>query len=464
MAYEAKTQNDLAKWWVIGTGSVVNRLSEIMDDCPLGPAIYYTTGWTASGSEWYRTQATANDSCQEKIGAGAWSALALGSGIGALNAGEYFYDIATTALYVRLTGDVAPSATNQVRAHYVWDGAGAGPAFMTEVVEDRIYRIHKDFEIGEGTTSTTLSFLDESVVGDDSINVETQANATLSLGVLVGDWGTQGAYLNLYQRDGSRLADGGNVKIYGSMVKIRGTSVNPLDFYSGTLDIRNSIIQCSEGLEGSSNYKRSPFFRTGLTSINLQKVVFSNIYELYFFKNPEVAEDIHVHSTTVAVLNGQNNLTLSLIDLLVTSYTAQARVSGISATLIIIDSDPIITKIIDAATGLILQKYTVAIHVADKTGADLAGATVTWLDSQSNTGNDTTDASGDVSFTITSKQWAGTSETLTDFNTFTFTISKAGKQTLVYENITLSEAVDWHVELQNRSVSNLNFSDLVKVF
>ncbi|MBV6343411.1 hypothetical protein HWQ67_17705, partial [Candidatus Magnetobacterium casensis] len=189
MAYEAKTVDALTSWTIINTGSVVNRLSEVMDDFPLGPAIYYTTGWTAAGSEYFRTQATANDSCQEKIGAGAWAALVLGAGIGLLNAGEYFYDAGTTRLYVRLTGDAAPNATNQVRAHYLWNGSGAGPAFMTEIVEDRVYQIHVIFNVGDATTATTLLSTNEMVYFDDNCYFTKNANANLTLGEKHNSWG-----------------------------------------------------------------------------------------------------------------------------------------------------------------------------------------------------------------------------------------------------------------------------------
>ena len=55
-AYIVETTDNLTKWWFTGTGSTVNRLSELRDDCPDGP--YLDTGdigaWAATGnpSEW----------------------------------------------------------------------------------------------------------------------------------------------------------------------------------------------------------------------------------------------------------------------------------------------------------------------------------------------------------------------------------------------------------------------------
>jgi len=53
LAYDVRTQDDLSKWWITGTGSSVNRLSEVMDDMPLGPAIYYldaADAWTQNAA------------------------------------------------------------------------------------------------------------------------------------------------------------------------------------------------------------------------------------------------------------------------------------------------------------------------------------------------------------------------------------------------------------------------------
>ncbi|GAF92704.1 unnamed protein product, partial [marine sediment metagenome] len=71
-------------------------------------------------------------------------------------------------------------------------------------------------------------------------------------------------------------------------------------------------------------------------------------------------------------------------------------------------------------------------------GADLASATVTCTDQFSaEVFSVTTDGNGDIAEqTITYKQWAGTSETLTTYSPHVFTVSKAGYETLVMEAIT----------------------------
>ena len=100
------------------------------------------------------------------------------------------------------------------------------------------------------------------------------------------------------------------------------------------------------------------------------------------------------------------------------------------------------------ADTVIQEAYTVSFHAEDPSGAGISGLTVTWVDSQSNTGSDTTDVNGDVSFQLTARQFLGTAETETDFNDFTFTFSKAGLETLIMPAITIDSAIDWTVEMK----------------
>ena len=174
MAYLALTQDDLAKWWIIGTGSVVNRLSEVMDDSPLGPCIQQldaANAWQANCAttdEFIIAQATKPDSVYENLaGWRAMTNVADDTAEDALNADEWsWYTDGWTV--VRLSTDANPNTTD-MREYYAWDGAGAGPAFMTEVVEDSFYQIHLLWEIGDNSTPVTLLFDKENVVIDDGV-------------------------------------------------------------------------------------------------------------------------------------------------------------------------------------------------------------------------------------------------------------------------------------------------------
>ena len=448
MAYEAKTQNDLAKWWVIGTGTTRNRLHDLMiHDCPLGPAIYYTTGWTAAGSEYYSTQAAANDSAQEKIGAGAWAALVLGAGVGSLNAGEYFYDAGTTRLYVRLTGDAAPNATNQVRVHYLWDGSGAGPAIMTEVVEDAIYRIHLNAEIGDGSTTTTLTSLNEMIFGDTGIPFEVQANADFYMGEIINEYPVNGSMISL---SGTfAFADGGDLFFYASKVHSRSNAL--ITFTTGTVTINRTIFSNEGYNTGSNRYFK---FDNTLTSWSATAVSFLNMYRPTFNKSPLSINGIFVHNVDRGISDGAGGSVTMTSPEVGWVNDVEYVVGAASANFYVVDPIAPILSMACNTSATLHEQYTCNIHIADKDGADLAGATVDCEDQTGTAvwtaGTVTTDANGDITEqTITYKQWAGTSETLTEYSPHKFTISKAGYETLTLDAITVDGPIDWHLELQS---------------
>jgi hypothetical protein len=106
----------------------------------------------------------------------------------------------------------------------------------------------------------------------------------------------------------------------------------------------------------------------------------------------------------------------------------------------------------DNAAGTTYLQFTVDIHIADKNGANIPGASVLCNDKDGNTTGgfaaQTTDANGNITTQYIYRQkWVGTSETETDYSPHKFTISKAGYQTLVLENITVSAPIKWHLEL-----------------
>jgi len=98
------------------------------------------------------------------------------------------------------------------------------------------------------------------------------------------------------------------------------------------------------------------------------------------------------------------------------------------------------------------RKYTCNIHIADKDGVDLAGVVVDCEDQFGNpvwaAGTVVTNATGDIAEQIiTYKQWVGLAETLTDYSPHIFTISKAGYETQVLDEITVDHPIVWHEEL-----------------
>jgi len=182
MAYTVLTDDYLTKWWITGTGSVVNHLSEVMDDQPLGPCMQQLDADDAWGTEetneWLIFTRYKPDSVYEYRDS-AWNLLtnvADNTAPGALGQGEWtFYTDWYTV--VRLTDNDNPNDTD-MREYYAWDGSGAGLKFMTESIDDGLYQIHISFDIGDGTTPTILTLLNNLVWFDDSVIYITLDNAT----------------------------------------------------------------------------------------------------------------------------------------------------------------------------------------------------------------------------------------------------------------------------------------------
>jgi hypothetical protein len=113
----------------------------------------------------------------------------------------------------------------------------------------------------------------------------------------------------------------------------------------------------------------------------------------------------------------------------------------------------------EANPAKILRKYKVNIHVADKDGNNLEGATVVCKDKN---GDEVfsvqTDENGNIEEQeVVFQEWYQLSygehgeEDATCYSPHSFEISKEGKETLVVDKITMDEKIDWHLELQEPS-------------
>jgi hypothetical protein len=110
--------------------------------------------------------------------------------------------------------------------------------------------------------------------------------------------------------------------------------------------------------------------------------------------------------------------------------------------------------------GEILRQYSCNIHVADRDGNNLSGATVTCTDKDGNTVfSIQTDENGDIEERIiTYQRWSdpdgnyGTYAYEDDAECFSphkLIISKSGYETLKLDNITVNEPIKWNLELQD---------------
>ena len=456
MAYRAQVGDGIDPWWITGTGSVVNRLSEIMDDCPDGPAKYHwSSGWTSgTGNEWYVATPTKPDNVADNIS--GWNNLtdAGDDQDGSLAVDEWSYDTGNARVYVRLSTDESANSYS-MRKSYAWDGSGAGPAFMTEVVEDVVYLIHLAFTVGDWSTSTTLTSENECVVFDVGEELIVKSAATLTLGRLDGDWGVDGSRWHLSGPNNSAyyFCNGGTINIYASMIYC-DAQATPY-FYSGVVNIKNSILNHSFSVD--SNYRRRFEWHPSMTTINIEDLFYCNTNSMFWQTVPDIISDVRVHSSGSGV--EVQAAGIEITGLLTTEVDRDIMTwSNGSAAYDITALDPLasigVTKNTGHADSFCRESYTCNINVTDSAGAALENVVVDCVDADGPTavwgaGTILTDASGDIAEqTIQYKRWTGESEVLTDYSPHIFTISLAGYETKIIEAVTVDHPLVWRVELK----------------
>ena len=388
MAYSAYCDTASAtKWWITGTGSSVNRLSEVMDD-------------NASGVE------------------------------EADNPGNY-----------------QPWST-----------------FMTEVVEDKVYLIHLDLDIGDGSTATTLTSEREHVVFDSGYGPRVVSKGVLTLGALTGDWGTKGSFWEIsgVSTTNERITEyGATLNIYAST--LYDSHLGYCDIY-GTTDFRNSILMHSYDVD--SSYRRR-FSWGGSQVKSLRNVFICNSYGANFNIVPGTFENVHIHSGGYGVYCTKHSTPFTTKEAKFTNNSiadvATYSAAGNVVTFNLVDPKSAVGTVAlsgdGAAVSSINEQYTCNITVVDKDGTGIVGATVACTGSDSGTASEEYDTVGFTTAdtgasgvlaeqTVTVKKWVGTSETLTNYNYFKFTITEPGYETLVMEKVTIDAPIVWHLELQ----------------
>lgn len=372
MAYDARTQNDLAKWWVTGTGSTVNRLSEVMDDMPDGPAIYHVDtddDWTQNGAtdEWYVATATKPDDVAENLAGwrnmtGVADDSETGDGAG-LNADEWCYDTDNNRVYIRLSDDSDPNDTD-VRKHYAWDGSGAGPAIMTETIEDLIYLIHLYPWIGDDTTSTTLTSINGEMVYVNC-DLVIQQNATLTLGALSNNHGVDGAsWIIELDTNQINFISGGVFNVYASSVYYKGANIPDFTGAGGSFNWKDSIIRSDDQV-----------FRVlaGLDSGSIMGCFLSEVS--IYCQISLTFSDTHSHEPPFYMIGGFGTWTITEPNVTNPGF-APYRMFDANTMTVIDPKVPITSVQIDNVGGAIKEVYTCNIHTADKDGTDLASALI----------------------------------------------------------------------------------------
>jgi len=312
------------------------------------------------------------------------------------------------------------------------------------------YQVDCTVVFGNGSTSTYFTSTDfELVFWNDFKGFRITSAATLQIGELYGSWGVNGAAwvlnkTNTYEP--MTIVDTtANLKVYSSAL----FSNNTVNMYvkHGTTDFRNVL-----NLGHSFADLGWEFFNT---TVSIQKSYFAGQRNLTFRATPGTISDVHVHKLQYGFKTLGDDATLSGCDI-TSVQTIDVYVYGLTDNTSILMRDPVnhITKpviqIKEAAFAK--EQYTCNITVVDKDGTLLDGVEVLCEDEADATVWTTTTGDTDTGKIdeqiIDYKKWTGTSETLTEYSPHKFTLSKAGYETLILENVTVDAPIAWHLELK----------------
>lgn len=363
------------------------------------------------------------------------------------------------------------------------------------------YQVDCDFDIGNGSTTTYWKSVNESVCFNTTDFTQNNS-ANLQIGEQSNSRGYAGSYWYFKDVSGNPWFRGGNAytKIYNTFIYV-DNAASGLYFNAATLEIRNSIVS------GNDRVTQELLFYDQAVSGILRDLHLSNWSRVRFEADlPDDMENVTIHYTKYGVMSRSQ---VVIKDVLITDTSMADFLAHMAVNNSVTYLNPrmhITTPLIWLASGWGKEAYTCNIHLTDKDGTALASAlvdceyanlvegsdsktykciadhTAVDVDHKPITGTDwatywvlydaggglggdwttgfdyksgtaefstqTTDADGDITEqTIQYRKWTTTSELL-EGRLHKFTLSKAGYETLVLENITVDGPIDWSLELQ----------------
>jgi hypothetical protein len=302
------------------------------------------------------------------------------------------------------------------------------------------YKVDSIFTVGDGSTSTYFASVKELVYF--ALYWQGTSASTIRIGL----------YENSQSEQGSTWVNGANPNLH----LITGwDTTSVINIYDSILVFSNSARAHSNNIKFYDS--RIVYYGTGKNFYiynSNSEIINTRFHGMDFMPQATLSVANKVFINDAAGVYADQALTLPGVE--IANSTASARTYRIYKGEILTIENPITTPTQatvwnDNALGEIHLNYTVDIHIADKDGVNLQGATVLCEETG---GAQQFSVSTAADGTITQQslnviKWVGTSETETDYNPHKFTISKAGYETLILENITVDGPIDWHLELQD---------------
>jgi len=309
------------------------------------------------------------------------------------------------------------------------------------------YIIDATFDIGNDSTSSYFAHTEGYAdFGDTSPRV--LDNAVLTLGTPSNEYAGNSVYWRLqgdaYSR---RFIDDGTLNLYNATIIFHSNTLvididfNVVTWVRVTIRSEDNREVTIDRLAGTiTDLYAVDVRRFGIWRSVPEDVTFNNIHSE---STPATSEGFFVYGAATNVVS----------NLLVTNNAGFDVATQNGANLELVDPLWHPTSIdIGDAEKYVSEQYTCNITVCDKDGTLLDDVTVVCDDqADAEQFSELTGATntGKIDEQIlTYKTWTGTSETLVTSSPHKFTLSKAGYETMVLENITVDGPINWHLELQ----------------
>lgn len=446
MAYSAWCDTDPpTKWWITGTGSTIDKLSEVIDDNPSGVEIDDNPGNYLAWSNFM------NEHVENRLYEIILN-MYIGDGstptnLTSINETVYFNNC---ELYV-----VANAILTLGRETNSWPDIGS----LWSILNTSSYHyINNGGTINLYASNLILSGSNKRVAFINGTFVARQSNIYISRSlefsnsdITLEDVLIAGNGVNSFLYISGKTSDISNLRSHNHQYSIESV---------GDIDIENltssSSITADIYLASNSGQRR-----TSLINSDFSSVLIAGTQAAY-----HCILDIHTVNINVSDKNGNplQNTSIEIKDInnnIVSYYDSTANLSSnINTTQTTLD----VTDGSLFSSGDIIKINDEYILVGSISGNSLIGCTRAYYGSKypvakaSNSGSDIyivgniqTDINGDITqINISRRGWFTSAKTLNTYSTHTFTISKSEYETLVLENITIDEAIDWHLELQNK--------------
>jgi hypothetical protein len=302
------------------------------------------------------------------------------------------------------------------------------------------YRVDCDFNIGDNSTATHFQSTTEYVVFPSDMPF-VRESATLYMGAASNTYSGLGTSWEFVGHAWGRRFIDGTLEMYNSKLHI---TTNDVTMATPVLTIYNSLISSDGGRKfichtgGSGTIKDLYLFdvdisfRSPYTIENVQSEG-SSTFGMNFFSADATVTDALITNATSGDIQNSDTINVSFVDPRFHIGTVQIIQDGY----------------------WIKEIYTCNISVADKDGTLIddvivdcedTDGTAVWTAGSVLTGATTTGIIDEQQ--ITYRRWIDTTKTLKTYSPHKFTISKAGYETFILDNITIDGKVDWHIELQ----------------